>query len=449
MGKKLQLKYRKFTLKNGITCIAFRRQNIHSVTINVGVKVGSLIENPSNNGISHFLEHLVFNGTKQFPTYKDLDGFINSISGDGNAYTTIDKTVFYGTFPYQYLAGALKYYSEIVFNPRLTQKSINKEKKIILDELKRDRDIVENNLHNNIVENRFETKKTSFSFDIIGPRKNIEGFSRKQLVNFYKQFYVPQNTDIVIAGNFKLSSLKEELNRHFGGIKTSKKSSKSVIDLKYPKYSKFKIAAKQRLETDQCYLTLTFPSFEPYFTDQRKRTILSLLNDSIASAQFQQSVLWKVLREELGLVYGVSAWTYNMGTRSFNCLQTSFNPKYLSKVLKEMYTGIENFKMGKTSVDLLDTIKKQIKDTMRMEMDSVLSAVSWIQDQEKEKELNGQYLSPSMYLKTLNKIKQNDLIREAKQIFNWEYVNIGIISKYNKKVIENRVKKIWLGLIND
>lgn len=448
MTSKKKLKYNKFTLPNGIKCYAYKSKEVHSISISVNVKVGTLNESAGNNGIAHMIEHLVFNGTKDFPSHTELDRYVNAISGDGNAFTSIDKTAFYGTFPYQYLEGAIKYYSQLVFSPLLKSKFINNERKIILDELKRDFDQVETHLHNNIIENRFENKKSAYSFDILGSKRNIEKFNRKDVLRFYKKYYRPSNIEIQVSGNFTTSKLKELLIKYFGNKKESKKTIKKLPSV-YPKYSGFKIAAKQRLELDQCYLTLNFPSSELFFTKQKERIMVNLITENIASSQFQQSVLWKTLRQDLGLVYGISAWSYSMGYRSFVCIQTSFNPKYLFRVLFEIYNGIENFKQKKISEKVYKAIKRQISDTMQIEMDSPINVINWIAEQEKEYELHKDYLTPEAYIKTINEIGYNDIVKKAQTLFNWDAVNIGVISKYSKKTMENKIAKAWKRITNE
>jgi len=440
------LKYTKFILPNGLKCILYKRAEIHSINIEVSVGVGSLDEESSVNGIAHLIEHLAFDGTEKLPTYNDIDRFSNSIAGSGNAYTSNTHTVYHGTYPYQYLDEALSYYSQLVFHPTHKEEFIKKEKTIVLDEMKRYEDMVNTKVHMNIIENRFTDSSTSFSAPIVGTTKIVKSLIREQVRQFYDQYYVPENIEILIVGNFNLPDLKKCLLKYFyTEVKDRKfaKAPKRVFQEVYPEYSNFNISAKQKLDLDQYYLTFTFPSLEFLFNKQRGRLVIDFLDDNTASGQFQQSVLWKTLREELGIVYGVSAWRSGLFSRSYNCIQTSFAPEHLETVISEVYKGLNQIKEGKISDEIFKMIKKQVNDTQLMELDSPRRALAWIEQQELELKYHKDFLYPEEYLKLINKFKFSEVIDMANKIYDWNKVNIGIVSQKDPKKMEAEVAQIW------
>jgi len=443
---KKELKYHKFILPNGLKCILYKRSEIHSVSIEVNVGVGSLDEDKVNNGISHLIEHLGFDGTEELSTYNDIDRFSNSISGSGNAYTSNSNTVYHGTYPSQYLEQALYYYSQIVFHPTHKKEFIKKEKTIVLDEMKRYEDMVSTKIHINIIENRFENSNSQFSAPIIGTKETVKSFTRDQILNFYKSNYTPKNIEILVVGNFNLQEIKRYLKIYFYDKLKNKsfgdKPQRNFIK-NYPAYSSFKINAKQKLDLDQYYLTFTFPSLEFLFNKQRVRSLIDFLNDNTASGQYQQSILWKVLREELGIVYGVSAWRSGLTSRAYNTIQTSFSPEHLETVLKEIYKGLNLIKSGKISDEIFKMIKKQVVDTQLMDLDNPKRALGWIEQQELELKYHNEFFTPEQYVEMIQAYNFKEIIDMANKVFDWDKLNIGIVTKDEPKEIENKIKIIW------
>ncbi|MCA9387045.1 insulinase family protein [Candidatus Dojkabacteria bacterium] len=438
--------YTKFTLSNGIKCVLYPREEIHSVKIKVIVNVGSLDEDKTTNGLSHFIEHVVHDGTEKLPTWDAIDDYTNLYSGSTNAYTSSDHTQYYGTFPFQYIDQAIFFFSQIVLHPLLKKEDIEKERAIILDELKRGEDETDFLIYRNIKENRFINKETSFSYEVIGTRDLLLNYRKEDLIKFYEKHYVPENMEIYVVGNIDIEKTKEYLHNHFENSvvhKTFGPKTERKFKNEFPEYSGFKINAKSKKDISQYYLTLDFPTFEYYSSTQESRIKESFVKSIVASSEFFQSILWKRLREELGIVYGVGTYTYNLDTRAMNIIQTSFDKKYLETVLKEIYTGIEKI----LKQDLTDTVflakQRKIIDTQLMQLDSPDNMINWIISREDEIEIHGRGLTLDEYLEFVKKLKFNEVIEVAKNIYDWSKVNIGIVSSDDSKQVEEDVKKYW------
>jgi predicted Zn-dependent peptidase len=445
MIKKQNVKYTRYILPNGIKCILYKRPDVHSVSVAVTVNTGSLDENEKISGISHIIEHVTFDGTRDFKGWEAVNGFLNSISGDGNASTGYEDTKYYGYFPHQYVNEAVYYISQLVLHPSLDEPYINKERTIVLDEMKRYEDSVDHHVFRNIVENRFSNNDNSFVFDIIGSEENIQNFKKADLVEYYEKYYRPENIEVYVVGNFNTTTLKKTIKKHFYEEIKDRSSKKPERNFKkiYPEYSGFKIHTKKKLDLDQYYLTMSFPGFDFASYSQEDRVKLNFLKSITASSQYFNSVLWKKLREELGLVYGVSAWNFSMFNRAFFTIDTSFKPEHLETVLTELYKGINLIKTGTVGRDIFETKKKRIADTEAMTLDSPDSVMDWIIDQENEYEQHKKSLTINEYIELIKSLKFEDVIKLSETVYDWEKVNIGLTSSDDDNEVKKKIEEIW------
>lgn len=439
------INYKKFHLSNGIKCILYPRKEIHSVTIEVCVNVGSLDETQENNGISHFLEHVVHDGTKEMPTWQDVDNFTNEYSGSTNAFTSLDITQYYGTFPFQYLDKAIYYFSQIVLHPLIKESDVNKERDIILDEKQRYEDEVGHKQILNIKKNRFEHSDSSFSFEIIGEKDGLEIYTQKDIQSFYSRYYTAENIEVYITGQFEVEDAKKLLEKYFGEAKSAENGTRS-FKKDYPEYSNFKVNALKKDDISQTYLTIDFPSPEFSLASLEKRYKVEFLKSVLASSQYFQSILWKRLREELNIVYGVSASTYDMFSRSIFIINTSFDKKHLSKVLEEVYSGVETLKKGSEGKIVFDSKKKRVIDTMLMQLDKPNAVLDWISNYEDELQENDRAFTISEYLNFVENLEFEKIIELANEIFDWNKAQIGIVSKEDVEQTETQVGRIWDGV---
>lgn len=445
----LNIDYKKFKLSNGITCVVYPRKEIHSVSVKVNVKVGSLDEDEQTNGVSHFIEHVVHDGTKDLETWNIVDDFKTDISLNSNAYTSATHTQYYGTFPFQYLDKGLFFFSQLVLHPTFPEDQVNKERDIILDELKGGKDETDYYVLKNIKENRFTDATTSFSYDIIGTEKNLEKLTKQHLENFWRKHYIPENIEVYVVGNFEIVEIKEKLEKYFGvdylqGTKPEKP--KRNFETIFPEYSDFNISSERKLDLDKYYLTFTFPSLEMNHTTPEERIDLTFLKFLTASPAYFQSVLWKKLRQELGIVYGIFTWDYDMDSRSFIGIETSFNKEHLETVIREIYMGINRIKNGEEGKTVFEARKKKILDSQLMQLDEPMNVLNWIMSSEEEFDKHGKKMLVSDFLKYVQNLEYSKVQEVANKLLDWKKLNIGVVSAEETTEINSRVEKIWKSL---
>lgn len=210
------MEIKKYKLNNGLTVVHVPTNN-NSVTVEALIKTGSVNESKNNNGISHFVEHLIFKGTKKFKTNKEITNEIEKLGGYINAYTSKDRTCFHIKILNKYFDKALDVILDIIQNPLFRKKDIENEKKVIYREI--DLMLDQPHFYQWIILNKLLYKGQATSFPIYGSKKIVKSLDKKTIVDFYNKYYTPDNIIISVVG--KAPNLKEKIEDKF---KTKRKS---------------------------------------------------------------------------------------------------------------------------------------------------------------------------------------------------------------------------------
>lgn len=440
----LNLNFNTFEIPNGIKSFLFQTDRVHSVAIYIVLESGSLDEEGEESGALHFLEHLAFDGTRDLPTWKDVNNFHNDIAGSGNASTGYKETSYYGVYPAQYIEKALYYYSQIILKPSHTDESIEKERTIIIDEMKRYEDMVEEKVFDLVVNSRFLSNDTPFSRKIIGSEANLKNFTGDMLRGIFQKYYSPKKIKIFIAGNFDELDVENYIKKYFYDELDHEIFSSGVENIyatDFPDYSGIGVFADQKSDTEQIYLNVNFPSLDMKSYTQEERIIESLMSQILSSSKYQNSILWSKLREELGLVYDVSVGDLDMFSRCIVSIDTAFTPEYISVVLGEIFKGIERLKRGEFDDGLLKVIVKNKLDTSLIKMDNMFNVVSWMVSYQEEIDAHEVSMDYQEYLEFLKSIQKKDIINKANQIFDYSKLNVCLVSKFDKLQMTESVMK--------
>src|SRR3989344_3255374 len=207
------MKYSRFVYPNGLRLLCVPMLNTETVTVLVLVGTGSRYETKEINGISHFLEHLMFKGTEKRPGALDISEELDSMGADYNAFTSKEYTGYYVKCAAEKLDVALDVISDIFQHSKLDQVEINKERGAIKEEI--------NMYYDNPVR-YVNTLYEALTFgdhplgwDIAGPKENIDRMSREQFVNYFETHYVASNTIVAVAGNVEAQSVKLKVQSYF------------------------------------------------------------------------------------------------------------------------------------------------------------------------------------------------------------------------------------------
>ena len=204
-----------FTLDNGIKVVYEKIDYVKSLTIGVFVGAGSALERKFENGISHFLEHMFFKGTKK-RSAKEIAEYMDFCGGQLNAVTSKEYTCFYAKVLHHHADKAYEILSDMLINSTFTEENTELERKVITEEIKLCEDTPEDLIFDMISETMW--KDSSLGFPVAGTAESVSGISRDMLLKYYSDNYRGSNMVISVVGCFDISELKLKLSHYFGGI---------------------------------------------------------------------------------------------------------------------------------------------------------------------------------------------------------------------------------------
>ncbi len=283
-------------LKNGLRIAADQMKEVETVSIGVFVGTGSRNEIPKINGISHFLEHMAFKGTKTRNARQIAEEFEN-IGGRINAYTSKERTVYYVKVLKKHVEFAVEFLADILQNSTFDEAELEKERGVILQEI-----AMTNDTPDDIVFDYFQKKaypKQALGRCILGPAKNIKKFQRSDFVDYVSKQYNYSNMAVVAAGNISQEELVKYCEKYFNNLGSKKIKAPQSANYGGGTYLKNK-------SLEQVNLVMGFKSMSYNDPEYSKVLLLAnILGGGMSSRLFQQ------VREELGLAYSVYAFNFN------------------------------------------------------------------------------------------------------------------------------------------
>jgi len=322
---------KKYRLKNGITLI-HERKYTDSVAVEVMFKVGSNFETKKEAGLSHFLEHMLFEGTKKRKDSREIANEIEKYGGDFNAYTTGDRTAFFIKIINKQFDRALDILSDIVKNPTFGEKIIKKEKQVVLKEI--NMVIDDSRLFQWILFQQALFEKHPAANPTFGTVQSVKSFTRKNVMGYYLKHYVPNNMILSIVGN--VDNVKEKAEKFFGSIKPKNVSGRMKIfepDQKSPK----KVIKKKK--TLNSYMVLGYKTVPRMHPD-------SFVFDVITGilGRGQSGWMFDQIRNKRGLAYQVGVNNETELDYGMFAIYTNLDKKNIEKAKKIIFEQFERLK---------------------------------------------------------------------------------------------------------
>lgn len=290
--EKKMLDHNSIVLDNGIKLVTIKKDT-GIIAVHAGIKVGPLYEEPYQRGISHFVEHMLFKGTSS-KTNEELNSELENLGGEYNAYTDHNCTVYSATALCTEAEGILSTLSDMLQNSIFPDEEIRKEKGVILSELKSSRDDLEQYSFMKI--NEIAYKNSPLKYETIGEERTIKSFTRNELLDFYKMYYVPNNCCISVVSPYEHDFIKELIYEYFDGWNAHE------FTLKEPPAEKnaniIKTSYKKNIEQSTIIYLYTFHGIS-----EEEELALKVLNHKLGESA--NSILFRNLREERGLAYDI------------------------------------------------------------------------------------------------------------------------------------------------
>lgn len=354
-------------LPNGLKVITIKKDT-RLASINIGVNIGSLYEDEKELGMSHFVEHMLFKGTKN-RSNEQLNRELEFLGGDYNAYTDYISTVYSITCLDEEFEKGIELLSDMVLNSSFDEKEMKKEKGVVLSEIKSDKDDIEDLSISRTHEYAFN--KSALRNSIAGTEEHIKGFKRKQVYDFYKKYYTPDNCVIVTVSAFSHEQMQKIITDLFG--KWGGKSHKKAEIIKEENKELVKTTYKSQIE--QGTVTYLYAFKEVCEKDKLPLKILSY-----KLAESSNSILFRELREERGLAYDVySQMDLDENVNTMNIF-TSVREESIDEVIEVIDKAILDIKNKDINFDedMLCMMKKTHKTGVVSTLEDCSSLCSYV-----------------------------------------------------------------------
>ncbi|MEK9129916.1 MAG: pitrilysin family protein [Patescibacteria group bacterium] len=413
--------FQKTILKNGLRIITSKMPDMKSVASIILIGAGSRYENQKNNGISHFLEHIFFKGTKKRPTQKQISETIEKVGGQVNAFTSIDHTGFWTKVPKKHFKLGVEFLSDLVLNSLMKPEEIEKEKGVILEEINMYLDNPQSYVSVLIQQLMWENQALGFS--ISGKKEIIKKIVRENFVKYIQDLYQPSNMVISVAGDIEHEQIVEEVKKIFDKIKNKaiKKFEKAKDQQKQPQILLYK------KDTDQAHLCLSLKSSNLFYNNPNK-TIYSVLSAILGGSM--SSRLFTEIREKRGLAYYIYSSLDCFDETGALVVSAGLNINKIELAIKIILQELNKLKNIKVSKAELSKIKEYLKGNLLLETDDTDFICNWYGIRELFSSEKIQ--TPEEKIAEIEKVTIKDIQRIAKDLFKTKQLNLAMISSFGE-----------------
>ncbi len=397
----------KYRLKNGITVI-FRKNSSKSVAVEVMFSVGSNFESGKMAGISHFLEHMLFEGTKSRKDSREIANEIEKYGGEFNAYTTGDRTAFFIKIINKRFETALDILSDMITNPVFDKKILEKEKQVILKEINMVTD--DSRLHQWILFQKILFERHPAKNPTYGTVETVKGFDRKHVADYYFSHYIPNNMIISVVGN--VNGVKEKISKYFGGLIQKKLLRRKIV--MEPVQSKAKKFVEKK-KTLNSYMVLGYKTVPRLHKDSYAFDVISAV-----LGRGQSGWMFNEIRNKRGLAYQVGVSSENELDYGMFAVYAGLDKKNIEKakeIILQQFRKLE--KIGKND---LEDAKTYIEGSHALEREDNFKHADDLAVWESIKSAE---LADS-YLKNIRKVTIDDVKNAAKKYLNGKYTLVVI-----------------------
>lgn len=352
--------YKARTLKNGLTIIGEEIPYLKSITLGVWINAGSRIESPNISGVSHFIEHMLFKGTEN-RTSKDIASEIDNLGGQINAFTSKECTCYYVKLIDEHIDTGIDILSDMILNSKFNKDEMDKERLVILEELKMYEDSPEDLVYDLLVENIYSCDP--LGMNIIGTYESLYNIDQDTIKLYFNRYYVPNNAVISISGNFNFDEMVEKLESAFENWEKRD----VIIDINKAKFNPCFIAKNKDTEQVNLAICLNAVAEENIEEVYALAVINNIFGGSISSRLFQK------IREEKGLVYSI----YSSPSLYRKCGELGIFASMSNENLLEVYElikkEIEDLRKNHLTEEEINCSKEQLKGSYILGMESTSS----------------------------------------------------------------------------
>lgn len=396
-----------------------------AVTVMVLVSAGSDYETKEINGLSHFLEHMCFQGTTRRPNTGDISRELDSLGAQSNAFTGEEYTGYYAKAHKKHVSRLIDLVSDIYLNPILEEKAMEREKGVVIEEMKMYEDLPHIKSGEVFEDLLYGDQPAGWS--IIGKEEIVRGLTSTQIKDYQKKHYVASGTIVVVSGAIDEKKVVKEITERFAQISKSKKH-KKVQTKESQSAPAIKIFKKN---TDQAHVALGFRTFSIKNKDNVKIKVLeAILGHGMSSR------LFKRLRDEMGICYYVRSGNSPYLDRGYFSVTSGLSKGRVEEGLKAILEEVVRLQKELVSKEELEKAKEVLVGNMYLSLETSDSYADFYAFQD----LMGQKIkSPKEKEAMIRKVTSKDVLNIAKKIFKDSTLNLAIVGPFED---EKPFKKI-------
>jgi predicted Zn-dependent peptidase len=415
------MKFNKQVLKSGLRLITIPMADNPSVTVLVVVETGSKYETKETNGISHFLEHMVFKGTPKRPSASDISRELDSIGAQYNAFTSQEFTGYYAKAASRHIGKIIDVVSDMCINPIFDEKEIAKEKGVIIEELRMYRDLPQKHVQN--VMGHLLHGDQPAGWEVIGTEETIKSFTRDTFLKYRNEHYVSKATTVIISGSFDEKDIAGRIEEAFSGVLKGDKKGKLPVkaDQKAPAIS------VEPKETDQTHLVIavrTFPVLD------KRIPVMNVMSAILGGGM--SSRLFSRMRDELGICYYIRASHDSLTDHGDLSISAGVDNARVETAIKEILAQCERLKEELVSPEELKKAKDYIAGTIMLELETSDARAEFAGLDEAVK---GRIDAPEEVIRKVGEVTSKDVQKLARQIFVNEGLNLALIGRSKKEAL--------------
>jgi predicted Zn-dependent peptidase len=410
--------FKKVLLENGVPVVTESLKNMRSVVLGIWVKVGSRNETTEKNGISHCLEHMFFKGTKK-RSARDIAFEIDSLGGDLNAFTSRENTTFYIKVLDEYLEKGIELLSDIFLHPIFPEDELEKEKKIIKEEIKMVEDTPDEYVHD--LFNQTMWGNTGLGQTVLGRRETVKSFTKNDLLTHIRRYYGTRDIVVSCAGNFDLDRLIHNLKKNLGNLRRGSEPERTPPPQYEGRVSVFK------KDIAEAHICLGVKGLSQVSKDRYSLFVLNtILGAGISSRLFQE------IREKRGLAYSVYSFIASYLDTGIWGVSAGVSRKKVREVLELIIKEMVGLKDTMDEAEL-KRAKEQMKGNIILGLESTSSRMNNIARQEI---YHGRYYSPKEIIHEIESITLGQIKDLVDKLVQKDTISLTVYGPVNEEDVK-------------
>lgn len=402
-------------LENGLKIVIEELPHLRSVSLGILVGAGSIFENSQNQGVSHFIEHMMFKGTKNMTALQIAEKIVG-IGGVINASTGKESTLYYCVVEDKHFITAAEVLTDILLNSLFNSNDISLEKKVILEEIRLYEDTPDVQIHDLAISNALQNHPLGNS--ILGTKEIVNNFSRDDLLSYFNDVYAADNIIVSVAGNIKTKQVLDFFKKNFNISRRHKKTPSTKLATIYPK-----LFLKTK-NTEQVHFVLG--TIGPSHLDEKRYHYLildTILGGTMSSRLFQE------IREKRGLAYSIESNVQSFKQIGLFTIYAGTKKETFIKTLELVLNELGKIKNDGVTLEELNRAKEYAKGVMVLQLESSKNRMVYLAKSEYN---YNRVISIDEKIEKIDKIKVEEISQLAKEIFDKKYLNLTVIGNIKK-----------------